>query len=267
MACKWKKILKLVLIVFSAVLILRLSGKLLLRMVGSPANGRNYTVIFYELPTIQEAPPAAKLIGYMNDKYGIKFRRYTGEEYLLTRYEADHTDSEGFEKYFNGILVETDEFPGHYFYVCDYYGTYLDDYYFHTKQHKAEQYFYKALQSVIASEFKVVCHPKYKQRYTADSDPWAWEYINHCNYDFRIYISDDGKNADEELEAILGVLRLYLNASDKWLRIYYVAPEQFDSVDPSDYLSYASDDFSCIKYGWGRVLFYDETQWEWEWIK
>ncbi|MCM1525445.1 MAG: hypothetical protein NC120_13435 [Ruminococcus sp.] len=267
MNSKCKKILKIILIILSVILILNLSGKLFLRLAGSPDNGRNYTVTFWELPTIQEDPPAGKLIRYMNDKYGIKFRRYMGEEYLLNGYETDHTDSEGFAKYFNGILVETDEYPGHYFYVCDYYGTYLDDYYFHIHQYEAEQYFYKKLQSIIDSEFKVVCHPKYKQRYAVDSDLWSSEYINHCNYDFRIYISGDGKNADEELEAILSVIRPYLNAKDKWLRIYYVDSEQFNSVDSSDYLSYASDDFSYIKYGCGRVLFYEETQWEWEWIK
>ena len=265
---KYKTIIKILLVFFLVILIIEFGSKWFLQSFGNPSNGRNYTITFPEMGTIQADPPTNKLIRFMNDKYGVTFRRYRGEEYLIDKNEIDHINSKNFTEYFNGILVETDEYPGHYFYVCDYYGTYLDDYYFHIQQGTVEQYFYKKINSVVDSEFKVVCHPKYKQRYAVNFFSDSSDYINHCNYDFRIYICDDGKKADEDLEAISSVLSPYLNESYRWLNLYYVDSVQFNSIDSSDYMSYAGDDVIYIKYGRGRMLFDNNEQpWDWDWIE
>jgi len=268
---KWLTTLFIIILSSVAVLllimILNYDNNMILRIVGDSSNGRNYTLTFPELVTLQDPPPADELIEYMNDKYGVTFQRYNGEEYLIDKFETDHINANDFAELYNGILVETDEYPNHYFYVCSYYGSYLDDYCFHNNQWKIDNYFNDKLNGVIDSNYKVICHPKFKQRYAVDFSSHTSEYINHCNYDIRIFIENDGKNAEKELEEILNVLKPYLNEYDKQLFLYYVDSAQFNAVDSTDYNSYLHDKITYIKYGQGEMLFYEnENPLVWEWV-
>ena len=226
-------------------------------------NGRNFCLTFPEGLILQAPPPKNKLIRFMNKKYGVKFEQYNGDEFSEYGFRYSHTSAEDFDRYCNGIIVSTDEYPNHYFFVCDYYGEIHDDYSCHLAEPEAEQILKNELANVIASDFKVTLHPNYFQDNVFSEAPTGQDYLENGEYIIKIFICGDGENAENEFEKISECIRPYWDR--KCFMVIYYLYDTFDIVDPSDYGTYSGDiGYNKMGQGWG----YDDSGviQSWEWI-
>ncbi|MBQ5316321.1 MAG: hypothetical protein J6I96_02095 [Oscillospiraceae bacterium] len=228
-------------------------------------HGRRFVFVFPEIITIQAPPPRMKLLAYMNMKYGTVFKEYKGEEYKETGFRWSHEHSEDFDKYYNGITVYTDDYPGHYFFVCDQYGTIHDDYGCHFAQAEAEQIIYDRLQDKISEDFKVTVHPNCFQENVFKSIPTGSEYLDNGDYIIRIFICSEGSRAESDEQMFETELYPYWR-EHKYLDVYYVDSGVFDSIDPCNFTTYCGD-IDCNKHtqGWGLDE-NGERQNYWGWI-
>lgn len=232
-----------------------------------PGNGRDFCMTFPEGLILQAPPPKNKLIKFMNKKYGIKFEQYNGlecsEEFSEYGFRYSHINAEDFDRYCNGIIVSTNEYPGHYFYVCDYYGEIHDDYGCHLVESEAEQIIENELSDLMDFDLKVALHPTYFQDNVFSENPAGLDYLLNGNYIIKIFICGDGENAEKEFEKIAEYIRPYWD-DDTFMYIYYLDNQVYDSIYPNDYDSYSGN----IKYkkmgqGWGYNDMDEILAWAW----
>lgn len=222
-------------------------------------NGRFFSITLPEFKTIQPPAPKNKLIKYMNRKYKAEFHEYQGSEYLndiFAHYSANY-----FEENYNGIVVYTNEYPGHYFYVCDYYGFIHDDYGCHTVYEDAEKILYEQLDKVINEPVKLTLHPDCFQEYKFGNQVTSSEYLKHGTYTIKIYIEGNGENSDSDFEQIIEIIRNYWESDDNMI-IYYVDTNVWNAVDPSNFDTYKGD-VHYNKKGWGYIFPDGELRWNW----
>lgn len=228
--------------------------------------GRRVSFVFPDGITIQAPPPRQKLIHFMNKKYGVKFKEYEGIAFKEYGFRYSHASSaEGFDKYYNGIIVSTKEYPDHYFYVCDQYGEIHDDYGCHFAEQKAEQILKDELSDVINYELKVTLHPNFYQEKVFSAMPEGRDYLENGEYIIKIFIRDKGENAEAEFKKISETVRPYWD-KHCFMFIYYLNDSAFDLIEPEDYRSYCGN---IIYYKMGQGWGYDDSGkiYSWEWIE
>lgn len=232
-------------------------------------NGRDFCMTFPEGLILQTPPPKNKLIKFMNKKYGIKFEQYNGLEYSDSEkfseygFRYSHISARDFDRYYNGIIVSTNEYPGHYFFVCDYYGEIHDDYGCHLVESEAEQIIENKLSDLMDFDLKVALHPTYFQDNVFSEKLTSLDYLLNGNYIIKIFIYGDGENAEKEFEKIAEFVRPYWD-DDTFMFIYYLDGQVYDSIYSNDYNSYSGN----IKYkkmgqGWGYDDMGEIRAWAW----
>ncbi|MDE6593257.1 MAG: hypothetical protein K2K57_09385 [Oscillospiraceae bacterium] len=224
-------------------------------------NGRRFSITIPEVTTFQMPAPKHKLIRYMTKKYKVRFHEYHGEEYLEGGISYEHLSSDYFEEKYNGIVVFTDEYPGHYFYVCDYYGAIHDDYGVHIAQSNAETKLMERLDKVIDEDVKIILHPNGFQKYIFDEYVGAYDYLEYGTYTIKIYISGKGENAEDDLEKIKEIIEPYW-IIDRRVMIYYVDETVWNNVESLDFGTY-KDNVIYNKRGKGWINSFGELTWEW----
>lgn len=199
----------------------------------------------------------------MNKKYGIKFEQYNGYEFSEYGFRYSHISAEDFDRYYNGIIVSTNEYPGHYFFVCDYYGEIYDDYGCHLAESEAEQIIESKLLDLIDFDLKVTLHPTCFQNNVFEKTPTSLDYLENGDYIIKIFICGDGENAEKEFEKISECVYPYWD-NKTFMSIYYLDNEVYNSIYSYDYESYSGN----IKYkkmgqGWGYNDIGEIKTWEW----
>lgn len=226
-------------------------------------NGRKYCLTFAEGLTLQLPPPKSKLINFMNKKYGIKFRQYKGDMFSEGGFRYSHYKEEYFDKYYNGIIVSTDDCPEHYFYVCDYYGTIHDDYGCHLAESDAEQILEKELVKVIDTDFKVILHPNFFQENIFSEKPSGMDYLENGKYIIKIFISGNSDACEEQLKKISAAVAPYWSR-DCFMYIYWVNDDILNGISAKDYATYSDFiDYNKMGQGWGLTESGTIHSWEW----
>ncbi len=228
-------------------------------------NGRNFRVPLPEGLMIQAPPPKDKLISFMNEKYGIKFKQYKGTEFSEIGRTGSHISAYDFDKNYNGIVVSTEKYPDHYFFVCDYYGVVHDDFGCHLAEFEAEQIIESQLSEVINDNYKVIIHPDFFQGYIFSTKPIGVDYLENGDYIIRIYISGNGDNAEADFDAISKAVAPYWD-EDRRMYIYYIDDSDYNTISADEYSSYSDfTDYNKKGTGWGWTE--EETIHLWEWEK
>ena len=225
-------IISIILFLVISPLIIRIS-----HMIGVTDNNRLITIPLPDSRNIQLPPPKTLLVNYMTKKYGVKFEIYSGDEYVYYNTgEPYHTSLDSFEYYGNGILVQTKEYPNHYFFVQSRYGKFFDDYCLHIKHFEMESKLYDILDNTIDKDFKVVCLPLYHQIYNISSDDDIDYILRNGNYIIVIYLKNYTSNTDsfdDDLnDQIYLVLSEYLYRDiNKMIIINSVNSCEFSDID------------------------------------
>ncbi|MBP1545225.1 MAG: hypothetical protein J6A37_01330 [Oscillospiraceae bacterium] len=204
-------------------------------------------------------PPARKMISYMEDKYGCEFQQITNEEFFEdAEFSEDrfHSSPNRFANECNGIVVKTNNYPDHYFYVRSCFGEITDDYGCHLVQPEAEKIMHDKLSDAIKDEFKVACPPSIGQEEYAVSLT-AQQYLQSCNYRLKIFINSDGDDKEQTSQRIINILKQEYEKgviNKRYVAIYYLNPEMYNNIVTTESKTYYTTHEKSLHYGDGIYI-------------
>lgn len=219
--------------------------------------------------SITADPPRKELLSYMNEKYGVEFHELTDEDF---KGQPRHFEVRRWQDSFNGIVVYTDSFPGHYFYVRKKIWDIRDDYSCHLVQQEAEEIIHEQLEDIMTNEFKIYCHPYCNQDNECPADLTADEYLSIGSYEFIIFICGDGEEKEQDYEKIKP--RLIDILENRKIRQYsvticYFDPEYFNDINTTDTSTCIShfDDYNAFGSGSIAGVSREESGSTFRWIE
>jgi len=156
----------------------------------------------------------------------------------------------------NGIVVRTDNYPGHYFYVRKCFEEITDDYGCHLVQSEAERIMHDKLSEIIKDEFKVACPPSIVQEeYTASLT--AQQYLSTCKYGIKIFIHSNGDDKEQISQKIFEILEQEYEKSvinNRNVYIYYLDEKMYASIITTEPKTFYTAHKKSVHYGRGIYI-------------